>query len=260
MLSLLMKGNPLIRYIEELKLRPGEISVIWLGQAGFLIQTAQGSRIAIDPYLSDCVERLCDFKRITPRPVDPEDLNLDVLISTHQHPDHFDVDAVPVLMKRARRLYANPAAADLAWQSKVDRDKIVVMRPGEKFREGSFVIHAVYADHGPQTPDAVGVILELEGKKLYFVGDTCECPEVTEIAINERPDVIFPPINGAFGNLDAAAAARLVGKSKAPVAVPCHFWTFFEHGGDPQHFVDCMKKEAPATKVLTLSLGEGFII
>lgn len=33
-------------------------AVFWLGQAGFLIKTAEGRQIVIDPYFSDCVERL----------------------------------------------------------------------------------------------------------------------------------------------------------------------------------------------------------
>ena len=40
----------------------------WLGQAGFLILTSNGKKIAIDPYLSDSCNALVGFKRMVPAP------------------------------------------------------------------------------------------------------------------------------------------------------------------------------------------------
>ena len=44
----------------------GQIGVFFLGQAGFVLKTAGGKLIAIDPYLSDCCERYFGFKRLMP--------------------------------------------------------------------------------------------------------------------------------------------------------------------------------------------------
>ena len=57
------------------------IELIFLGQAGFLIK-GPGISIAIDPYLSNCVEREVGFKRMQPAIVAPEDLMFDLLLST----------------------------------------------------------------------------------------------------------------------------------------------------------------------------------
>ncbi len=69
-------------------------------------------------------------------------------------------------------------------------------------------------------------------------------------------DIIIPPINGAYGNLDAPAAARLAGLSGARIAIPCHFWMFAEHGGSPAQFLDACKELAPGTRPHLMSVGE----
>ena len=48
--------------------------------------------------------------------------------------------------------------------------------------------------------------------------------------------MLILPINGAFGNLNSEEAAKVVSILKPKLAVPCHYWNFAEHGGDPQRF------------------------
>lgn len=49
--------------------KKGEISVFFLGQAGFAFKTPQGETIAVDPYLSDCCNRHFGFKRNSEKPL-----------------------------------------------------------------------------------------------------------------------------------------------------------------------------------------------
>lgn len=87
-------------------------------------------------------------------------------------------------------------------------------------------------------PDAIGLLVAFAGHRLYFSGDTAFHSELfQEIRIFE-PDIAVLSVNGAFGNMNAeegAAAAELTG---ARYAVPCHFWTFMEHGGLPGQFCE----------------------
>ena len=66
------------------------MKITWLGQAGLLFET-NTVKIMIDPYLSDSVERINpkNFRRV---PVKKElfDLDIGVLIFTHNHLDHYD--------------------------------------------------------------------------------------------------------------------------------------------------------------------------
>ena len=54
------------------------------------------SAIASTGMLSDV---LYGFKRIMPAPLAPEEVEADVVVCTHSHPDHFDYDAIPVLAR-----------------------------------------------------------------------------------------------------------------------------------------------------------------
>ena len=68
----------------------GKIALFWLGQAGFLIKTATGRTICIDPYFSDNVlhmQKNIGFKRMSPPPCEADDIAFDVLLISHEHGD-----------------------------------------------------------------------------------------------------------------------------------------------------------------------------
>lgn len=89
----------------------GKLGVYFLGQAGFAVKTDTGVKVAIDPYLSDCCNRYCGFKRLMPFVLTPDEVIFDLLITSHVHYDHFDVDSIPVLMQNGwTRLIAAPDA------------------------------------------------------------------------------------------------------------------------------------------------------
>ena len=82
-------------------------SLTFAGQAGFIIESECGYRIGIDLYLSDCCDRYFGFKRLMPYLYNPLDLDLNLLIATHAHYDHFDPDSVPLIMSNPKtKLYS----------------------------------------------------------------------------------------------------------------------------------------------------------
>ena len=106
--------------------------MFWLGQAGFVIKDSDDKVVAIDPYLTDCVERAFGFKRMIPKLIAPGDLHLDLLITSHDHLDHFDIDAVPLLMANGRTwLLGSMAAASKAREIGIDQSRIAAMKPGD---------------------------------------------------------------------------------------------------------------------------------
>ncbi len=95
--------------------------------------------------------------------------------------------------------------------------------------------------------------------RVWQVGDSAYRPEIWADVFELGVDVIVPPINGAFGNLDGVEAARLARDARARVAIPCHFWTFPLHHGDPMQFLEACQQHAPAVRPVLLAPGECFV-
>ena len=64
------------------------------------------------------------------------------------------------------------------------------------------------------------------------------------------------PINGAFGNLNEAEGAATAGLIKPKLCIPCHFWNFAQHGGNPQLFIDEMQAKYPDINYNLMRPGE----
>ena len=95
----------------------GNVHLFSAGQAGYIVKSASGRLLGIDLYLSDCVERMeghMGYKRLLPKILGFYDLRFDVLVATHPHMDHFDIDAIPALMSyRTTRLFCSGGCQEL---------------------------------------------------------------------------------------------------------------------------------------------------
>lgn len=241
------------------KLREGSIDICWLGGAGFVIRSSKLS-VGIDIYLSDACKNDCgDFKRLIPPPVSPENLSLDYLISSHDHGDHLDTQSIHQLMneKKGTKIIGPGSVMKFAGELGIDSSKMIKLDRNEDFESGDLKIRAVTADHADLSIDAIGLIITLEGRKIYFTGDTCFRTDLDHlIGLNEKIDVLLVPINGKYGNPDSRDAAYITQLIKPRSVIPCHFWLFKEHGGDPGEFAECCKVIAPEADIRILSVGE----
>lgn len=230
------------------------------GQAGFIVKSSSGQLLAIDLYLTNCVERLeghRGFKRLLPQILSPSDIAFDVVIATHPHLDHFDTDAVPEMVSKGAKLFCSVGCGKLVRRLQMGYydGQITYIKPGDKASVGDFGLSFVGCDHGAGAPDAVGVVVEVDGKTIYEVGDSClRLDRVDEIP---RPlDVLISPINGMYGNMDSDDAAELAQALKPSVTIPCHYGMFASHGGDMKRFHDVMDgKHLP---FLLMQQGEGY--
>jgi len=245
------------REIAELQVPDGALGIVWLAQAGFIFKTPAGRTAVVDPYLSDSVERLHGFKRVMASPLSPAGMDVDLYVCTHEHADHLDMDTVAALAPRPGITWAGtPSCQSIFDDLGVPPTRRLVLREGDRYDVAGLRLEAVYADHGVLSPDPVGVILDVDGIRVYHMGDTSYHPEKLGSIRANGIDVIIPPINGAFGNLtgqEAAWAARDVG---ARVAIPCHFWMFVEHNGDPAAFLAAMGRDAPEVRPTPMTQGE----
>lgn len=235
------------------------IGLHWLGQAGFAFFTASGKRIYLDPYLSDACERLFGFKRLSLPAISADDVRADWVILTHEHADHLDPDALPVIARNNPGCrFAGPAGCVEGLEAAgVPADRRVLLEPNQRHDLGDLIVHAVPADHGDISPTALTLMLEFDGVRVMATGDSSWRPVLFKPLYDLQPDVVLPVINGVFGNMNHIDAARLVSEAKPRFAVPCHFWTLAEQGaGDPAGFIHACAVMYPEVHAMLLRPGE----
>ncbi len=252
--------------LASLAVAPRSIAICWLGQAGFVFKTADNQLIYVDAYLSNYCEKMPGneilTKRLIPAPLEASEIGQGLVISTHAHEDHLDPETISVIAENAPEVeFAGPASCIRQMEKLgVPTERMHLMREGNTCDFDGFSLRAVFADHGQLEPDALGVVLESEGIRVYHTGDTSYCPEKMAEVIDLKPDVIIPCINGTYGNLSAFEAARLANDVGAKVAIPSHYWFFIVQNtrGDctPNTFLEACAELAPQTTPAILGVGE----
>ncbi len=251
----------MLRLAEKIQAAPlGKTFLFAVGQAGFILKSAKGELLAIDLYLSDCVERIekdPGFRRLLPKILLPEELIFDAVICTHPHLDHFDIDAVPQMMGNgSTRLLCSTDCEKLIRQTEMEyyNSRIRYIKAGDSEEIGSFRIDFVDCDHGEGAPDAVGVIVTVDGKKVYETGDTCLRLDRV-ISLPRDLDVLIGPINGAYGNMSEEDLPQMAELLKPKTTIPCHYGLTALHHGDVGRFYEIMReKKLPCT---LMRQGEG---
>ena len=204
-----------------------------LNHSGLLFDNGR-VKILVDPFFSESFPGK-DIKNEVPSAL----LNVapDVLLITHEHGDHLDMEAVgkilgetcaPVLVMAPERAYQKLVAFGGA-------HNYVMMNPHSVWSEFGLTFYAVHAEHTDRT--AVGFIID-DGEKTYYVsGDTVYnydvIDEVLEL-VEDGVDYAFLPISGRFTNMNAKDAADFAFEIDAKCAVPVHYGLF--DSIDPESF------------------------
>lgn len=253
--------TPLAQEIRSAQVAAGTLALWYLAQAGFCLKTSRGTTVFLDPYLSDCCHCLFGFKRMTPAVIAAEELDADLLVSTHAHADHLDPDALDVAAKRPGTRFVGAADCEGAYLERgLEPDRFTILRPGQAITESDVTIRATYADHGALAPEAIGVVIEADGLRVYDVGDSAFRPEAILPTLAGPVDVMIAPINGAFGNLDAREACQLAALVRPRLLIASHFWMFVEHGGDPARFLAEARGLPEGISAAVMAPGEKLVI
>ncbi len=224
-----------------------DVSVTWLGHASFRLDSPEGKRIYVDPFLNGNPK--CPESELEPERVD-------VIALTHGHGDHVG-DAVELGKK-----FSPEIVALLELNSWLGQQGLQVpdMGPnkGGTVEAGGVNFTLVNAFHSNATPDGTyagecaGLVLTFSnGTSIYFAGDTCVFSDMQLIGRIYSPDVAVLPIGGYFtmDPREAGVALELLGSKRC---IPCHYGTFPVLTGTP----DELRGQAPGVEVIELQPGE----
>jgi L-ascorbate metabolism protein UlaG (beta-lactamase superfamily) len=205
--------------------------ITWLGHATVLVQTAKGTNILIDPF-------------ITGNPKYPKDFSLPAqihyILLTHGHGDHIS-DVVPVAAKHSSTVVAIYELASYVAGKGVART--VGMNLGGMVQLDDVAATMVDARHSSAAQDeqgshyvgvAAGFVLTVaDGPVLYHAGDTAVFGDMKLIRELYRPEVAMLPIGGHF-TMDPKEAALAVRFLEPKMVLPLHFGTFPPLTGRPE--------------------------
>jgi L-ascorbate metabolism protein UlaG (beta-lactamase superfamily) len=156
----------------------------WFGQACFLLETAAGTRVVMDPF----------SKGIGYEP--PAGLRADLVTISHEHPDHNNVAMVANKPRVVRGLTA---------------DKKGWARVDEKFRDVTIRSVGVYHDEkrGGERGLNTVFVFEVGGVRIVHLGDLGHPLTDAQRAAIGAVDVLLVPVGGTY-TITAREATRVV--------------------------------------------------
>jgi L-ascorbate metabolism protein UlaG (beta-lactamase superfamily) len=206
-----------------------DTTLTWLGHASFRVDTADGKRIYIDPFLNGNPK--CPENEQTPERVD-------VIALTHGHGDHVG-DTVSLAKEHGCTVVALVELSGWLGKQGVDATKLPAPNKGGTVDVDGVSFTLTNAFHSGSAPDGSyagepsGIVLKANGTTLYFAGDTCVFGDMQLIGRIYEPDVAILPIGDHYtmGPREAAVALELIGAKRC---VPCHWGTFPVLTGTPE--------------------------
>ena len=204
-------GRRVTKYeVEVFKTKNGSPVAICLIKHGTLEIEYDGVKIHVDPVGE--YGKHTDYATEFPK--------ADVILVTHEHPDHLEDATIKTLEKEGTILILNKTSAD-----KIGRGEIIANGQSRELPKG-ILLDAVPAYN--TTPgremfhpkgNGNGYVLTIDGLRIYIAGDTEDVPEMANL---KDIDVAFLPVNQPY-TMTVEQCVNAANMFKPKVLIPYHF-------------------------------------
>lgn len=167
------------------------MKLTYFGHSCFLLETSQ-SKILFDPFIS--ANELASSIEIN-------DIECDYILQSHGHADHI-ADMVAIAKGCNATVVSIWEISE--WALKHGVKKTHPMNIGGSWNFDFGKVKMVYAAHSSSFPDgsyagqAAGFIIEADGKRIYYAGDTALTQDMKLIGEYWKPDLAILPIGNNF--------------------------------------------------------------
>ena len=169
---------------------------------------------------------------IDPWKLETADHDADVVLISHGHYDHFSADDLAKVSGPATQVITTPDVAD-------QLEKASIITPGQTIELPHLKITGVAAynpakQFHPQANNWLGFIVEINGKRIYYAGDTDLIAEMGSLG---EIDLALLPVGGTY-TIDPAEAAGAIKKIAPRRSLPYHWGDIVGTADDAQRFAD----------------------
>jgi L-ascorbate metabolism protein UlaG (beta-lactamase superfamily) len=184
--------------------------ISWLGHSSIKIKTDKV--IYIDPW------KIRDSEKA------------DLILVSHAHSDHLSPADIRKIQKADTVILTTADCMD-----RLSGD-VRALKPGDRATVHGITVEAVpsyntdKAFH-PRANGWIGFIITLEGKRIYYPGDSDFTPEMKNI----KADIMIMPVGGTY-TMTAEEAARAVNLVKPEAAIPIHWGDIVGSSKDARRF------------------------
>jgi L-ascorbate metabolism protein UlaG (beta-lactamase superfamily) len=174
---------------------------------------------------------------IDPWQIDGEPHDGDIVLVSHSHFDHLSPEDIRAVLKEdGLCIGAEDVVAELGYGE--------VLAPGQAIERFGVTIRGVPAyntekDFHPRGNNWLGFLVEMEGKSIYYAGDTDASEEMKGL---NGVALALLPVGGTY-TFDAAGAAEALSLFKPQLAVPYHWGEVVGSRKDAQRFAKLAETE-----------------
>ncbi len=178
-----------------------------------------------------------------PLEISGEPHDADIIFISHDHYDHFSPKDIANVVKDDTVIVFPQTMKSHIDGTGIANDFQYGVNPGDKLEISGLIVETVPAYNKlkpfhPKKNGWVGYIIEMDGIRYYFAGDTDAIDEVKAV----RCDVAFLPIGGTY-TTDAKEAAKLANVIRPSVVVPMHYGSIVGNPKDAETFKAGVDKE-----------------
>ncbi len=178
-----------------------------------------------------------------PFKINKERHDADMILITHDHFDHLDIDSINNLMHDETLVVVPNSIMSECIKKGIPTNQLISVSPNKKYNILGYFIDTIPSynknkEFHPKDKNYVGYLITMNNEKIYVSGDT----DITSENKKVKCDIALVPIGGTY-TMDYTEAAKLINIIKPKTVIPTHYKTVVGSDEDAKKFSELLDKD-----------------